>query len=62
MYKYCYSNKGAIYAKGLFSLFRRPSPTCPADRLPLSREKVNQGPKLYILNEEIIRNLYSKEI
>ena len=22
------------------SLFRRPSPTCPADRQPLSREKV----------------------
>ena len=26
----------------IFFFFRRPSPTCPADKQPLSREKVNQ--------------------
>ena len=37
-----------------FSLSRNPSPTCPPDRQPMSREKVNQRVKLYILNKEMI--------
>ena len=41
-----------------FSLFRRPSPTCPADGKPLSREKVRQNMKLLSI-EKINKSLFT---